>query len=361
MDRAFDGSPNLRPGAHRFPTSAAPRYDAGLPIDVLFADFIAASASIINDATERTYTTDWGYFRAWLDEAGLEPVLGTLTKQRFVDYIAHQQRRPKRKGRGPLSSHSVNTYTRVLRTFVRWLVAEGYYPSDPFAGGGRGIMPRLGLKVLRAAKLSDVDRLLEGTEKPSTRPLNRVEKACRGRDALCVLVAADTGLRTGDLARLELDDLDFADGWGTVRHGKGDRARRIPLSRPTIGALRAYLRRDRPFLSGLPAAETRPSDRLILTASGAPMGPNAIYQAMTRTNKRAGGSAGFGLHRFRHLFGTEAAEGGMHPLISQTIMGHADERSQRQYQHPSDAAIKREHAKVTPIRAMKASRRRKLA
>jgi integrase len=82
---------------------------------------------------------------------------------------------------------------------------------------------------------------------------------------------------------------------------------------------------------------------------------------MSRAYKRGGGSHRFGLHRLRHLFGTAAAEGGMHPVISQSIMGHADEKSQRVYQHPSDATIKAEHAKVTPIRALRPARRRRLA
>jgi integrase len=82
---------------------------------------------------------------------------------------------------------------------------------------------------------------------------------------------------------------------------------------------------------------------------------------MGRAYRRGGGSGRFGLHRLRHLWGTTAAEEGMHPRISQEIMGQQDEKSQRIYQHPSAAVVKAEHAKITPIRGIKRARRRKLA
>lgn len=45
MAYPHDGEPNLRPGADRAPFNPAPRYDPGLPLDGLFEDFLAASAS----------------------------------------------------------------------------------------------------------------------------------------------------------------------------------------------------------------------------------------------------------------------------------------------------------------------------
>jgi integrase len=82
---------------------------------------------------------------------------------------------------------------------------------------------------------------------------------------------------------------------------------------------------------------------------------------MCRAYKRGGGTGRFGLHRLRHYWGTAAAERGMHPVVSQAIMGHADEKSQRVYQHPSDETKQRQHAQVTPIRDIRPARRRRLA
>jgi integrase len=353
-----DGAPNLRPGWDTIRLSRAWRFDPELSIDELWEDFCAGSASLITDATEELYRYDWSLFREWLTVEEIAPVLGSLTKQRFVDYIAFLQRRPKQKGTGTLSSHSVNHYVRVVRTFVRWLVVEGYYPDDPFAGGSRGIMPRLGPRVLKVAKQADVETLLDGSDAGGR---TRIERACRGRDEFIVWLASDTSLRTADVTGLDVGDVDIVDGWAVVRKGKWDRQRRVPLSRETLAALRTYLRRHRPILSGIGPDDVRLDDRLILSASGEPLTPNGLYQAMSRAYRRGGGAGRFGLHRLRHLFGTTAAEKGMHPRISQQIMGHEDEKSQRVYQHPSDKVVKEEHAKVTPIRAVRRSRRGRLA
>ena len=371
-----DGAPQLRPGAERIPAAQAPRYLPLLPLGELFEEFLAASASLVNAVTEAGYRLSWTMFLVWLaldlqapaeGEAApaarakvpVAPVLGSLSKQLFVDYIAYLQRRPKEKGRGTLSSHSVHHYVRVLRTFVRWLAAEGYYAGDPFAGGGRGIMPRMGPRLLRTAQVRDIDVLLAGCD--AGRPRNRIERAVRDRDRLTVLLVADTGLRAQEVSHLAIGDTDLADGWLLVRKTKWDRQRRVPVTREALGALRLYLRKARPVLAARPADEANADEMLFLSASGEQITVNGLYEAMGREYQRGGGIGRFGLHRLRHLWGTHAAEQNMHPRISQAIMGHEDEASQRVYQHPSDEALKREHTRVSLLRALPAARRRKLA
>ena len=354
----FDGQPNLRPGAERDPFSHAPRYDPTLSLDDLFEDFLAGSATLIGSATERVYKYDWSIYRRWLTEANIAPVLGSVNEQHFVEYIAYLQRRPKQKGTGTLSSHSVHHYVRVIRTFVRWLVAKGYYTSDPFAGGGRGIMPRQGLRVLKTAQVIDVEMLLKGSE---GKPRSSLEAASRGRDGFVIMLVTDTGMRTSEVAHLDVGSIDTDSGWVLLRETKWDRQRRVPLSRETIASLRVYLRQDRPILSATRPEAARHDDPLIVSAAGTRLTPQGIYQAMGRAYRRGGGTGGFGLHRLRHLFGTTAAERGMHPLISQLIMGHEDPKSQQIYQNPSDASIKREHGNMTPIHQLGAARRRRLA
>ena len=352
-----DGTPNLRPGAERIARSAAPLFDANLLLAELFEDFIAASASIINDRTEATYRYDWGYFVAWLAEVGVPPILGSIGKQLCIDYIAAQQRRPKKKGTGKLSSHSVHAYTRVVRTFVRWLVLEGYYPTDPFEGGKRGIMPRMGPRVLKMAKEGDLDKLLDGSAGGRT----RLEQAVRGRDEAMIWLTADTGLRTGELARLTVGDVDLVDAGVLVRKSKWDRERWQPLSRQTVAAIRVYLRRSRPVLAASGPQSPRSHEILFLSSTGGALTPNGIYQAMSRAYARGKGEGPFGMHRLRHFWGTAAAEGEMSPAVSQELMGHEDPKSQRVYQHPSKDAKREQHARITPISDIRASRRRRLA
>jgi hypothetical protein len=115
------GLPNLRAGAIER-TPAASSVDPRLTLAELWTEFIDASASIIIGVTAGVYAYDWGRFRAWLTEREVEPVLAAITNQVLVDYIAGLNTRPKAKGRGTLSRHSVQHSVRPIRTFLRWCV-----------------------------------------------------------------------------------------------------------------------------------------------------------------------------------------------------------------------------------------------
>jgi len=55
---------------------------------------------------------------------------------------------------------------------------------------------------------------------------------------------AATGMRIGEAIGLDRDDFDAGSGMVTIRHGKFDKARALPLHPSTVAALDDYLRRD---------------------------------------------------------------------------------------------------------------------
>jgi len=55
---------------------------------------------------------------------------------------------------------------------------------------------------------------------------------------------AATGMRVGEAIGLDRDDFDAGSGMLTIRHGKFDKARALPLHPSTVAALETYLRRD---------------------------------------------------------------------------------------------------------------------
>ncbi len=314
---------------------------AQLPLRPLVERFVVESRSVIGEVTEQGYRYDLGYFVDWIQAEGVAPVLGSIDRSLLVRYIAFHQRRPKRKGGpGTPSSHTVHTYVRPVRTFLRWCVAEGLYPSDPLAGGRRGIMPRLGKRLPRTARPGDIDILLRGCEGDGPIQL---------RDRAIVLLAADTGLRTGELCRLSVGDLRLAAGYLVVQRGKWDTQRVVPFGDLVRSALLAYLERARPELAEVPASDVAAGAPLLVSERGLALKPNGLYQVACRIYSRGGGEGRFGLHRLRHNFGTEAIRAGMHPRISQAIMGHADPKSQLVYQHPTADDLVRAHAVASPM------------
>lgn len=352
-----NGLPNLRPGAvERNPLVTS--VDPGLGLDELWTEFLDASASIINEVTLRVYGNDWRYFRAWLTAAGVEPVLAAVTKQVLVDYIAELKTRPKAKGTGTLSRHSVQHYVRPIRTFLRWCVAEGYYPADPFAGP-RGIMPHLGPRILKTAAPSDLAILLDGTDDAKAR--NPLERATRVRDRLIVLLATDTGLRTGEVCRLTVGDVHLDAGYVEVRESKWDNERIVPISPEVRAAVRRYLRLGRRVITKRDGDAVAQDEPLLLGRLAEPLNENGLYQALCRAYARGGGTGRFGLHRLRHFFGTETERRGMSLGLRQLLMGHEDVKTTQGYVHFTTDEAKAAHAKATPLHALPPARRRRLA
>ena len=66
------------------------------------------------------------------------------------------------------------------------------------------------------------------------------------RSAAIVRCALDLGLRSGEVARLSLDDIDWRAGTITLRHTKGRREDVLPLPATTGAAIAAYLKDDAP-------------------------------------------------------------------------------------------------------------------
>jgi integrase/recombinase XerC len=75
--------------------------------------------------------------------------------------------------------------------------------------------------------------------------LGKQGRSMRRADAI-VRCALDLGLRSGEVARISLDDIDWRAGTITLRHPKGRREDVLPLPASTGHAIAAYLRHERP-------------------------------------------------------------------------------------------------------------------
>jgi integrase/recombinase XerD len=258
------------------------------PVDRLVAGFVAY---LVRERGLRVGTsTVYEYERtAWLflsgrvdpDGGGLERVTaGEVTG--FV--LAECRRRSVRMTRALAAS---------LRGLLRFLYLEGLTASDlsaavPAVAGWRGA------SLPKALAAGQVARLLASCD-PTT--------AVGRRDFAILTVLSRLGLRAGEVAALELGDVDWRAGEIVVR-GKGDRHERLPLPADVGDALVDYLRHGRP------ARE----DRHLFLRARAPFGPltggdGAIGMLVRSACKRAG-LPPVGVHRLRHTVASEALRAG---------------------------------------------------
>jgi site-specific recombinase XerD len=112
---------------------------------------------------------------------------------------------------------------------------------------------------------------------------------------------ARLGLRAAEVARLELDDLDWQRGELVVR-GKGDRQERLPLPTDVGEAVIDYLTQGRP----------RVECRRLFISVQAPLNglsSTAVQRVVGHACQRAG-MARVAAHRLRHTLGTELLRAG---------------------------------------------------
>ena len=210
------------------------------------------------------------------------PGLGGLSAAWVTDYVVAQCR-----GRPPGSAKFVVT---ALRSLLQFLFLAGHTRCQlacavpAVAHWGAGSLPRaLSPQAVAALLASCDDATLAGR-----------------RDRAILALLARLGLRAGEVAGLELGDLDWAAGEISVR-GKGSRRERLPLPADVGEALVAYLH-------GRP----RTGCRSVFLRLNAPV-EGLTVPAVTAVVYRACARAGLpeaGAHRLRHSAASAMLAGG---------------------------------------------------
>ena len=136
------------------------------------------------------------------------------------------------------------------------------------------------------------------------------------RDYAVLLLLARLGLRSGEVACLELDDIDWKIGRLVVR-SKGARRLELPLPTEVGKAIVAYLRHGRP----------RSTSRRVFLRAKAPirgfLGASGIGSIVRHSLERAGINAPTaGAHQFRHGLATEMLRQGASLSEIGELLGH---------------------------------------
>jgi integrase len=192
-----------------------------------------------------------------------------------------------------------------LRALLRFLYLSGLTVTD-LGSAMPPVAVWRGTRLPTTMALSDVDSLLESCDRSTV---------TGRRDYAILVLLARLGLRSGEIAALRLDDIDWRAGELTVR-GKARRRDRLPLPFEVGEALTDYLRHDRP-----PCAHRN----VILTryAPPRPIHPSSITSIVYRGCHRAGLDR-VGGHRLRHALASELLRrGGPLTEIAQ-VLRHSD-------------------------------------
>ncbi|HYQ67521.1 site-specific tyrosine recombinase XerD [Actinophytocola sp.] len=204
-------------------------------------------------------------------------------------------------GHPPLAASSAARALVAVRGLHRFAVREGLVALDPAREVKPPAAPR---RLPKALPVGEVLRLLE------------TPSGLRDRALLEVLYS--TGARISEAVGLDLDDIDATERT-VLLDGKGGKQRLVPIGRPALDALDAYLVRARPGL----AAGGRGSPAVFLNVRGGRLSRQSAWQTLKVAAERAGLTASVSPHTLRHSFATHLLEGGADVRVVQELLGHA--------------------------------------
>lgn len=245
---------------------------------------------------------------------------GTVQLSRLCagDIIRFVQRQARR-----LRPKRAKLLTSALRSFLQYARYRGDVTVDLAAAVP--VVPNWSMASLpRAIEPDQVRQLLTSIDR---------RDAIGRRDYAILLLLARLGLRSGEVAFLELDDIDWNIGRLSV-HGKNGRSE-LPLSAEVGQAIAVYLRRGRPVTA---------NRRLFLRAK-APVrgfqGASGISSLVRHSLKRAGIDApSFGAHQFRHGLATEMLRRGASLREIGEVLGHRHPQTTLIYAKVDIAALR---------------------
>ena len=219
----------------------------------------------------------------------------------------------------------------AFRTFYRFLVERKNLRRDPVRE----------LQLPKAEK--KLPLVLTGTqiEELLTAPL-RVpkEKAAPTwmalRDAAILELFYSSGLRLGELASLNVADVDIYTESVRVL-GKGRKERVCPVGAPALESVSRYR-----------AAANVQAGPLFINKSRRRISPRSIWLVLKRYLRHTSIPIAVSPHKLRHSFATHLLDGGADLRSVQALLGHASLSTTQIYTHVTVERLKKAYAEAHP-------------
>ena len=219
--------------------------------------------------------------------------------------------------RSGASRVTVDNIRRILSSFFAWLEEEFYIVKSP-------------VRRIHKVKTGKVVK-----ETYSDEALEMMRDSCETtRDLAMIDILASTGMRVGELVKLNRGDVDFQNRECIVT-GKGNKQRIVYFDARTKIHLQNYLRERKDTNDALFVTLLAPFNRLQI--SGVEIRLRHIGQDLNMTKVHP--------HKFRRTLATMAIDKGMPIEQVQHLLGHQSLDTTLQYAMVNQANVKMSHRK----------------
>lgn len=221
------------------------------------------------------------------------------------------------QAKGRVSNTTVDNVRRIISSLFSWLEAEDFIYKSPVRR----------IKKIRSPQVV----------KPviSDESMERLRDECKTvRDLAIVDLLSSTGMRVGELVRLNKSDIDFEDRECVVR-GKGSKERKVYFDARAKIHLKVYLAQRADENEALFVSLNAPHERLMISG---------VESRLRALGKKAVGQR-IHPHKFRRTLATRAIDKGMPIEQVQVLLGHSKIDTTLCYAMVDQQNVKRSHHK----------------
>lgn len=233
-----------------------------------------------------------------------------LNLLKFKQYGVFLKSQTKRNG-DKLSSSSVHGAMRAVKAFYNFCIGEDYL--DDFSRQLR--LPKVHCKEQLILDDQEILLLLKALDNSAAR--NNQRNRC------FVLLMLDSGLRRGEIPRININDISFPTRSMIVR-GKGSKQRLIPMGEKTCSQLLDYRLRFRSAAGGF--------EPFFLDQNGNRCSDNLVKLVFQRLKEETGIER-LHPHLLRHTFATYYLADGGDLETLRLILGHSNIHTTQMYLH----------------------------
>lgn len=288
-----------------------------------FRQYLKAERGLATN-TLLAYTRDLDHFAQWFG-ACKQKDHTQLGLAHFSQYVSHLREVCK------LAPPSIARHLVALKMFFRFLKLEGRASNNAVDLLNS---PTLWERLPTVLGSKSVTKLLSA-------PIADDKFYLRDRAILETFYAS--GARASEVAGLKINDMYLSQGFCRCL-GKGSKQRMVPLGKPAIAALEAYMKDLRPAMT-----ERRPDcPYVFVSRHGKPLTRVELWRVIRKYSRRAGITGKVSPHTLRHSFATHLLEGGADLRVVQELLGHANIATTQHYTHVDRARLQAIHKKFHP-------------
>jgi site-specific recombinase XerD len=266
--------------------------------------------------TIKSYKAVFKHFAATMPEVNTAQL---LTVERMNEFFKRIQERERVVGRNTkqkgLKISTIHTYGSKLRAFFEWLIGKKLLEENPIK---KIKLPRPEYTDQRFLRKNEIEKIIAAI---ITHPLNPLTLK---RDTAMLYVLLFCGLRAGEFISLQVRDIDMTRQKLTVRAetSKSKKLRVLPIHPLLLLHMQEYIneRKKRNYKT----------EYLWVSSNGdTGLTRHGLKHWVEKLKKQSG--VEFHLHRFRHTFACNLANGGASFPKIQKLLGHTDPKMTFRY------------------------------